>query len=474
MPNALAYLMLLVWPLISIALYQRLPIERAVIWSILGAYLLLPPLANFDFPLIPAFNKTSIPNLVAYGTCVLMLGRRVPILPESGVGKVLMLLFLFSPVATVLTNSDPIWFTVGGLPGLRAHDSISAIIGQAIDILPFVIARQLLATEGAQREIVWALMLAGLAYSLPMLIEIRLSPQINVWVYGFFQHDFIQMMRDGGFRPIVFLPHALWVAFFTLMALLASVALWRNAEASKRTLHMFAAGYLGVVLVLCKSMASLAYALLLVPMVRFAGPRAQLRLAAALALVALFFPLLRGADLVPVKAMLTQAESLSEERAASLAFRFNNEDRLLDRARERPAFGWGAWGRNRVYDPLTGKDLSVIDGRWIITIGTLGWFGYIAEFGLLAWPIILLARRARRLPANEISPYAGTLALILAANMIDMLPNATLIPFTWLLAGATLGYAESLGRARVPAAAATDPAPDTDAAPARDRPRTIL
>lgn len=472
MPNALAYLMLLAWPMIAVVLYQRLPIERALIWSILGAYLILPPLANFDFPLIPPFNKISIPNLVAFGICVLMLGRRIPFLPESGAGKVLMLLFLMSPVATVLTNSDPIWFNVGGLPGLRAHDSISAVIGQAIDILPFILARQLLATEKAQREIVLALMLAGLAYSLPMLVEIRLSPQINVWVYGFFQHDFIQMMRDGGFRPIVFLPHALWVAFFTLMALLSAVALWR-AEPSKRAMHMLAAGYFGVLLVLCKSMASLAYALLLVPIVRFASFRAQLRLAAAMALVALFFPLLRGADLVPVKAMLTQAEAFSEDRAASLAFRFNNENRLLDRARERPAFGWGAWGRNRVYDPLTGKDLSVIDGRWIITIGTFGWFGYFAEFGLLAWPILLLARRARRLGAGEFPPYAGTLALILAANMVDMLPNATLIPFTWLLAGAALGYAESLGRARAEI-------PDTpaesgpDAVPPRDEPRTIL
>ncbi len=473
MPNTLAYLMLVAWPLIAIVLYQRLPIERAVIWSILGAYLILPPLANFDFPLIPPFNKVSIPNLTAFGICVLMLGKRVPFLPETRVGKILILLFILSPIATVLTNSDPIWFKVGGLPGLKAHDSISAVISQVIDILPFILARRLLATEQAQREIVWALMIAGLAYSLPMLVEIRLSPQINVWVYGFFQHDFIQMMREGGFRPIVFLPHGLWVAFFALMALLSAVTLWRNAEPDKQTPLMFASAYLGVVLVLCKSMASLAYALILVPVVRFVGFRTQLRLAAAMALVALFFPLLRGADLVPINAMMTQAEAISADRAQSLGFRFNNENMLLERARERPAFGWGAWGRNRVHDPLTGKDLSVIDGRWIITIGTLGWFGYIAEFGLLAWPILMLAHRARRLGAGPPPPYAGTLALILAVNMIDMLPNATLIPFTWLMAGAVLGYAESLARARGASPDAVS-VPATESAPPREEPRTIL
>ena len=43
-----------------------------------------------------------------------------------------------------------------------------------------------------------------------------------------------------------------------------------------------------------------------------------------------------------------------------------------------------------------------------------------------------------------LSPCSGTIGLLLAFNIIDMLPNATLIPFTWLIAGALLGYAEAL------------------------------
>ena len=93
-----------------------------------------------------------------------------------------------------------------------------------------------------------ALVVAGLAYSVPMLIEVRLSPQINIWVYGFFQHNFDQMMRYGGFRPIVFLPHGLWVAFFALMALVAAVGLWRFGPPASAGLLLAAAGYLGVVL----------------------------------------------------------------------------------------------------------------------------------------------------------------------------------------------------------------------------------
>lgn len=44
-------------------------------------------------------------------------------------------------------------------------------------------------------------MLGVLWYTIPMLIELRLSPQMNVWVYGFFQHDFIQTVRYGGSLP---------------------------------------------------------------------------------------------------------------------------------------------------------------------------------------------------------------------------------------------------------------------------------
>ena len=47
------------------------------------------------------------------------------------------------------------------------------------------------------------------------------------------------------------------------------------------------------------------------------------------------------------------------------------------------------------------------------------------------------------------SIFLGALALIIAINMIDLLPNASLSPWTWLLAGALLGRAEALrGAAR--------------------------
>lgn len=486
MPNAVAYAMLLIWPVIALVLYRRMPVERALIWSILGGYLLLPPVAAIDLPMVPDFDKVSIPNLAAAGICLLVLGHRIEVLPRSRLARGLLVLFVVSPLATVLTNSEPVVFghfatqwgefvvpdspVRGALPGMRIYDALSEIANQAIYILPFFLARHLLASEHAMREIVLALMVAGLIYSVPMLIEVRLSPQLNTWIYGFFQHSFDQMIRYGGFRPIVFLQHALWVAFFMLTCVMAAASLTRAAPPERRPRLILALVYLAVMLVLCRSLGPLVLAVGLLPMVLLLGVRWQLRIAAFLGAVALSYPLLRGAGLIPVDGLVSLASAISPERAQSLGFRFANEDMLLAHAAEKPFFGWGSWGRNLIHDMATGELLSVTDGRWIIVIGTYGWLGYIVEFGLLALPLALLARQAAHLPAGAVSPHAGTVALILGANMVDMLPNATLIPFTWLLAGAVMGYAETLQQRSAAGAGARR----GGAAAGPARPRTVL
>ena len=123
-------------------------------------------------------------------------------------------------------------------------------------------------------------------------------------------------------------------------------------------------GYLAVIQVLCKSAAALSYAILLGPLVRFASARFQLRVAVLLVAVALAFPLLRTVDLFPTTTLVETASAFSQERADSLQFRFDHEQALLQRASERFWFGWGRYGRSRVYDEY-GTDRSVTDGYWI-------------------------------------------------------------------------------------------------------------
>jgi hypothetical protein len=112
---------------------------------------------------------------------------------------------------------------------------------------------------------------------------------------------------------------------------------------------------------------------------------------------------------------------LSEERRDSLAFRFNNEDRLLAHARERIWFGWGN-GRNRIYNE-TGEDVSVTDGYWIIILGIGGAVGFSIALGALAGPVLWARRRlASHGDRSEKTMLAG-LALMLALGSVDLLPN---------------------------------------------------
>lgn len=447
-PNAFAYLMIAVWPFVTWQLWRRLDPARALIWTVLAGYLVLPPLTALNLPVIPDLDKVSIPNLTALFCATYLLKDKISFLPDDLIGKFLILLFILSPFGTVLTNSDPLHFAVSTIQGMRIYDSIAAVANQAIVLLPFFLARRYLGTPAGIRAIIMALIAAGLMYSVPMLIESRMSPQMNVWVYGFFQHDFFQTIRQGGYRPVVFLQHGLWVAFFALMCMISAVIALRNVLPEDRPKAVLILGYLVFLLVMCKSAGPLVYAAGTVPLILFAGVRVQITVAAALAVLVMTYPLLRGAHLVPLDRILDFADGLSAERAYSLQFRIDNEELLLARAQERPLFGWGGYGRNFLHDPVSGQIANIADGAWVIVLGIYGWVGYLAEFGLTALALVMLGREVVLQKAEVFSPYVAGLALILAANMVDLLPNATHIPFTWLMSGALLGEAERLARLR--------------------------
>lgn len=461
--NIIALIALLGWPVVIVVFFRVMPMTRALIWSILGAYMLLPQVSAINLPLIPDLNKESIPNLMAFAVCVSYWGRLPRVLPDGWVGRLLLVMFMISPAVTVLTNLDPVQFGIDqfgsfrlvdpnaletwGLPGLRIYDSGSALAQQVFFALPFFLARETLRTEEGLREILLALVIAGAIYALPMLYEVRMSPQLHIRLYGFFQHDFAQAIRQGGFRPFVFMPHGLWVAFFAFMVTMAAAARARAAKPGDTGRKLLMVPFGLFLVVLCKSMGPLAYTLIFVPVVLMLRPRAHLLIASVIVFGVISYPLSRGAGLIPTQAILDQVGEISEDRRQSLEFRFTNEQRIIDHVRDRPLFGWGGWGRFAVYDNATGESQTIVDGQWIITIGHYGWLGYLALFGLLALPILSLFWQSLRRGAAAVPVEASALALVLAVNMLDLLPNATLIPFTWLIAGALLGFAEDMKRA---------------------------
>lgn len=454
--------MLWLWPLCCLILFAAQPPRVALLWSVLGGFLLLPSATFVKIPGTPDLNKSA---MIAIGLVLGggLIARRTTRPGDSRLYLALAAVFLLSPLATALQNPDPIVGPGLYITGMKLYDGFSQMASYIFMIVPFWMARRLLADEEGHRLVVTAVLFAMLAYSLPILFEIRFSPQLHTWIYGFFPHFFGQQMRDGGFRAVVFLNHGLVVALYLAIGLIAAATYSRARKTLGGIPSMALIAYLAVVLFLQKSLGALALGVLFSAAVVFLRPRRQITIAALVALGVLVYPVLRSQQLVPLDLVKATSASISADRSQSFQFRLDNEEQLLARAAQRPWLGWGTWGRNRVYDRYTGKDVSVTDGTWVIAMGQFGWIGYLALFGFMTLPLLRL-RRATKGRDQKISPYTAGLAMMLAINLFDLIPNSSITPLTLLMAGALTGRAaraarvaskpEQAAEAEVPAEAA--------------------
>jgi hypothetical protein len=258
--------------------------------------------------------------------------------------------------------------------------------------------------------------------------------------------------------------HGLAVGLWMAAASLIGVWVWYTG-AVRRVLSLpmgFVVAALLVTFVLCKSLGAMAI-LAGVCVALFAARWLRVR-TVLMALAAI--PVLYVADRVAGTGVTWRAVDaaaiVSPERARSLQTRLTNEVLLVEKAMERPVFGWGGWGRSRVHDD-EGKDISTTDGLWVITLGCQGMVGLA---GLLGWellPALAVIRRVRRGSlgsAEAAAPLALSVVLLMVA--IDSLPNAPSLPVYMVISGGLASLAVALRR---PAAA---PAPM--ASPLRLRP----
>jgi hypothetical protein len=363
-----------------------------------------------------------------------------------------------------MQNGDLIVVPNGVLPSVGLYDGASSVLSQCIVVIPFIFARQILTSPQSNEQILRYLSVTGLLLSLPMLFEIRMSPQLQGYIYGFIPGEFYQQARGETFRPILFMGHGIAVAFFAMTCAVASCTLWRAHGLVRGVNAGRITGYLAAVLALCQSFGATAYAAFLLPVIRLIRPKRQLSIAKLLVIIALAYPALRFLDLVPTETILSAVSSISTDRAASLQTRFDNERNLLDRALERPWFGWGRFARSRVFNEANGLDNSITDGRWIITTGQYGLVGFLAEFGLLAISVFRASAALKYLQSEPDRIFLAGLTLIVAINLVELLPNSNLLPWTWLLAGALIARAESLrtGARRNDMKKATQPSQSSD------------
>lgn len=443
-------LAILTWPLVSLVFFKLLRLPAAVMATLVGGFLLLPVRTSLNLPGLPDLDKSTVPALTAL-VLALVLSRSDPadhqrpqgLIPRSPIALILLGMLVVGAVMTALTNTDTLSYGPTSLPGLEPYDAASMALSALMMVIPFVLARRYLADPAALRLLLTVLCVAAVGYAFLVLFEVRMSPQLNRWVYGFFPHEWGQHVRSGGFRPVVFVNHGLVLGIFLSMSLLATVGLMR-VDARRRGLFLAAALWLGLTLLLSRNLGAVMITTVLLPAILFLGVRAQLLAAATIAGVFLVYPVARTSQILPIPWVTELAEDINPDRAGSFVFRLENEESLMLKASERPYFGWGGWKRQLIFDEM-GRGTSITDGEWIIVLGRDGWVGYLARFGLLAAPVFLLLLHRRR---YDVGMETSVLTVILAANMVDMVPNSSNTPLTWLIAGALWGRLELQKAAR--------------------------
>jgi hypothetical protein len=425
--NILSYLVLFSWPLVCLAVFAarkgtaRLP--TTVAWMLLLPIMFLPSNMAWDPPLLPPFNKFRISTLTIFLALKIFHGNdTLKKAPGHRIPGFLFTLYLLGMIGTINTNPDTFVFGPLVLPGLTWYDLLSAAIQESLDIfLPFYIGQRVFRDRDALIEFFKVMTTCALIYAPLMLFEVRFSPQLHMWIYGYYPSEFQQAMRGTGFRPIVFMNHGLSVAGWMYACLVSSLAL-RRAGVTFPNVKTTARIYINwVLLFLAKSFGPIIYGSI-ATILRLASVKWIARFVVVASLLVAVYPVLRAQDVFPTADLVNMFRSISGDRADSLKFRFDNEDLLLRHAMERPMFGWGTFGRNQIYSE-TGKLETVTDGQWIIVLGTFGYVGHVIYFTLLLLPLMRFLRSYRKMPARE-QGLCAMLALLLATFVLDLLPNA--------------------------------------------------
>lgn len=431
--NLLVYLVMFAWIPVVLYLFYRLPVQRALVVCFIGAWLFLPQVA-FKVPGLPDITKMSV---TCYGILLATL------LFDAGRFKTFrlrwvdlpMVVWCLCPIVSSLTND------------LGPYDGFATALDQTVTWgFPYFLGRLYLGNLSGLHQLAWGILVGGFVYVPLCLLEVRLSPQLHNWVYGFHAHSFAQTIRYGGFRPTVFMQHGLMVGMWMMSATLIGIWLWKTG--TLKTLWNVPFWCLVLVLVvtfvLVKSTG--AYALLLLGVLllllltwsRTSVPLLLIILAMSGYLWLGTTGSLSAQQTHQLITFTTQVTDL--DRAQSLAFRLEHEQLLSAKARQKALFGWGGWGRARITD-LYGRDLSITDSLWIITFGNLGILGLVSLMGVLLLPIVSLLWL--RYPVATWSHAAvapvAVLAVILLLYTIDCLVNAHVNPVFTLVAGGLSG-----------------------------------
>lgn len=436
------------WIPAVLVIYAFLPPRRAMIVSFLSAWMFLPT-TGYAIPGLPDYTKTTATCLGVLLATVLFDVQRFRVF-RPRLLDLPMAVWCLCPFASSMTN------------GLGPYDGLSAAFSQTVSWgLPYFVGRIYLTNLEAMREFTVGLFIGGLVYVPLCLFEVRMSPQLNQWVYGFGGAGISYAAEFGkwGSRPRVFMKDGLTLGMFMTAASLAGFLPWFTGGLKR--LWGFSTGWLAAILIctaiLCKNMGALvllATGLGCMLSIRYLKTSLVVYLLIA---AAPLYMALRGTGKMDGDSMIRIVRNIHQRRADSLQTRLENENRLVEKAMQQPVLGWGGWGRNRVFNE-EGQDITLTDGLWVIALGCNGLVGLAAITAAFLAPAVAFTRRwpARTWLHPTVAPGAA-LAIIVVLYAIDCLFNAMLNPL-YLLAMGGLVCAAVVARRPVKARASSSAA----------------
>jgi hypothetical protein len=425
------YISMFGFPLFALVLFLFLKPGRAVLVAFLLGYMFLPvaPHSEFKVPGLPSYTKDAAIGLsVLLGVLIFDTQRLFSFRPR------------WTDLPIAILCSCP--FVSSMANDLGEKDGFSACVNHIfLWGLPFFIGRLYFVRPREIQELAIGIFIGGLVYMPLCLLEIRLSPQLHTWVYGYAGSDFGQTVRFGGWRPVVFMGHGLATGMWMSMATLVGFWLWWSGTLKKVGNYsiLWLLIPLGLTTILGKSFGALILMTLGMGVLLLSKSYPQRWILLALAFAPLFYIALRIPGWWSAQELVNLSVAADPDRAQSLEFRLNMENILIEKALRKPVFGWAGWGRSRVFD-VSGRDISVTDGIWIMVLGTCGFVG-LGAFLLMF--IVPMAVAATKIPVPLWStPAAGSIAVLatlLGLNQLDSIPNAMVSGVFLLAAGGLAG-----------------------------------
>ena len=297
-------------------LLVRYPAKYAIFIAITTASLLLPAAFEIDLPLVPPLNRDTITSLAL--VCLLFLLRKKFRFFQPGfIVKALVGYMIVIVISSELNGSIEI---IGSkfLPGLTHYDAFSNVFRALLGLVPFFLGRYFFTGVKDNEAIFKILVIMALIYSIPMLYEIRFSPQLHRIVYGYHGSDFIQNMRGDGFRPTVFVGGGLSLAFWLSTCTIAAMALHKNKLRIRKLSPFIIVCFLSVVLVLSKTWSAFIYVIIGAVLMYRLSPSKQVRWSFLMSTLIMLYPVSKMMNIFPDKAIISTIAEYNTERADSM------------------------------------------------------------------------------------------------------------------------------------------------------------